>query len=62
MRRIELDFKLQNKKGIKTDRVANNGENLTDEDFEIFDVEGFECRMTDMEERERSDESRSGSG
>ena len=35
----------------------------SDDDFEhlIFDIEEVECKMTDIEEREPSDESRSGS-
>jgi hypothetical protein len=58
MCRIDMDFK-------KTRN--NNAENAKDsrsacsDDYEhlVFDIEEVECKMTDIEERDRSDESRS---
>ena len=67
MKRIDLDFRgaAAANSARSSNRVNELGNDSVRDDFEhlIFDIEEIECKMTDIEERERSDESRSaGSG
>jgi hypothetical protein len=56
--KVEIDF---GKNIMEIPKISEDG-NYQDEndDFEhlVFDIEEVECRMTDIEERDRNDESR----